>query len=108
MQTVFLGKSNQGFLATSDNENIGLSGSAALSIGILHVHDVVASQMFFNVDDLTDSADVVSAGDVASIADFILDPLQDLSGTDFVLDGISGFDFGVGEPDGSGIMGDDV
>lgn len=43
------------------------------------MHDTDATEVFFNVEDLGDSADVVASGDVSEVAGFVLDPLGDLS-----------------------------
>jgi hypothetical protein len=108
VQALFLGQGDDGLLAGSDDEDVGLAGGEGLSVGVLDVHDVVASDVSFDVDDLSDPADIVSAGDEAGVANVVLDPLGDLVLVEVVLDGIALFDFGVGEPNGPGIVGDDV
>lgn len=72
------------------------------------MHDVVASDVALDVDDLSDPADIVAASDEASVSNVVLDPLGDLVLVEVVLDGVSLFNFGVGETDSPSVVGDDV
>ena len=108
VETVLLGKSDEGFLATTDDENVGLSGGEALSVSILHMNDIVSSQMFLDMDDLTDSADIVSTSNITGVSELILDPFLDLASGNLVLDSISSLNLGVRESNGPCIVGNNV
>ncbi len=64
--------------------------------------------MFFDVEDGSDSTDVVSTGDVSQMSGLILNPGYDFVLFQIVLDGVSLIDFWVSESDSPGIVGDDV
>lgn len=64
--------------------------------------------MLFDVLDDTDSTDVVTVLDVADITGFQVSETFDLVVNEVVLEGITDLDFGVGESDGSGVVGNDV
>ena len=77
-------------------------------MGILDVDDIVASQMVLDVDDLSDSADVVTSSDVGKMSGLVFVPFN--NGVLFKIEfhGISLVDFRVGETDGSGVVGNDI
>ena len=58
--------------------------------------------------ELSDSTDIVSSGNVAGVSSVVLDPFEDFTVVNVVLDGVSDLDFRVGESDGSGIVSDNV
>ena len=105
--TVSFWEGDEGFLI-SDDEDVSFSGSEGFSIGVLDVDDIEGSQMSFDVLDLSDSTDIVSTGDVAEFSRGVGDPAFDLVLLEVVFDGVTFSDFGVGESDGSGIVGNDV
>ncbi len=70
--------------------------------------DVVSSDVSLHVNDLTDSSDVVTTGNEASVSNIVLDPLSNFVVGEVILDCVSLFDLGVWEPDSSGVVGDDV
>ncbi len=105
--TLVLGKSDQRLLG-SDNENVGLSGGEGLAVAVLEMHDIEAAQVTLDVEDLADSTDVVSTGHVGEMSSLVADPLGDLVLLEVELDGVALVDFGVGEADGAGVVGDDV
>jgi hypothetical protein len=108
MQALLLGKCNDGFLASADDKDVGLSSGERLAIGVLDVDDVITSNMPLDVNDLTDSADVVAAGDEASVSDIVLNPVGDFVVNEAVLDAVTLFDFGMWESDGTSIVRYDV
>jgi hypothetical protein len=108
MQALLLGQCNDGFLAIADDEDVGLSSSESLSVGVLDVDDVIASNMPLDMNDLTNSTDIVAASDEASVSDIVLDPVGDFVVNEAVLDGVTLFDLGMGESDGTSIVCHDV
>ena len=107
VETVALGQGDLGLLV-SDDENVALSGREGLPVGIADVGDVEAALVVLDVGQNAHSPDVVAAGDVHQLARLVLIPSDHLALLEVVLDGVSLVDFGVGEPDGAGIVGDDV
>ncbi len=63
--------------------------------------DIVASQMVLDVEDLADSADVVSSSDVGEVSWLVLVPFNNLVLFKVELHCVSLVDLGVGETDGS-------
>lgn len=105
--TISFGKSDEGLLV-SDQENVGFPGWEGLSVGVLKVHNTDATEVSLDVDDLGDSADVVASSDVGKVSGLVGDPFDDLVLFEIVPDGVSLVDFGVGEPNGPCVVGDDV
>ena len=64
--------------------------------------------MLLDVEDGSDSTDVVSAGGVGQMSGFVADPADDLILFQIVFDWVSLFNIWVGESDGSGVVSDDV
>ena len=64
--------------------------------------------MLFNMEDGSDSTDIVSASDVSYVSWFVGNPADNLVVFQIVLDAVSLIDIWVWESNGSGIMGDDV
>jgi hypothetical protein len=105
--SVTLGKSDGGLLV-ADDENVGFSGGKGLALGVFQVDDVEATQVLFDVLDGGDSADVVSTGDVGEVAGLVGVPLDDLVLLKVEPESVTFVDFGVREPDGSSVVGNDV
>ena len=101
------GESDAGLLVSND-EGVSLSSGESFSVGVLQVSDVEAVKMPLNVDDLGNSSDVVSTGDVGEVSGFVFEPLRDLVLFQVELDSVSFVDFGVGESDGPAVVSDDV
>lgn len=107
VNTVTFGKSDGGFLV-SDDENVRFSGGESLALGVSQVDNIETTQMSFDVLDGGNSTDVVSTSDIGEMSGFVGVPFQDLVLFKVVSEGISFVDFGVGESDGSAVVGDDV
>lgn len=105
--TVTFRKGDGGFLV-SDDENVRFSGGEGLSLSISQVDNIEATQMSFDVLDGSDSTDVVSAGDVCEVSGLVGVPLGDLVLFKVKSEGVSFVDFGMGESDGSAVVGDNV
>lgn len=95
-------------LLVTNDEDVSTSGGESLSVGILQVDDIEGSQMSLNVEDGSDSTDVVTTGNVSQMSWLVRDPTDDLVVFKIVLDGVVFIDVWVWESDGSGIVGDDV
>lgn len=104
---VTLGKSDNGLLVSND-EDVSFSSGEGLSVRVLQVNDVKATEMSLNMEHLGDSADVVSSGNVSEMSWLVAEPFQDLVVLKVESDSISLVDLGVGEPDGSAVVGHDV
>ena len=70
--------------------------------------NIEAAQMSFDVQDWSNSTDVVTTSDVSEVSWFVADPADDLVVFKIIFDGISFIDIWVWESDGSGVVGDDV
>lgn len=70
--------------------------------------DIVSSNMPLNVGDLSHSADIVASDREAGVSSIVLDPFEDFVVGEVVLDSITNFNLGVGEPDGPGVVSNDV
>ena len=55
----------------SDDENVAASGGESLSVAVLQVDDIERAQMSLDVEDSSDSTDVVTAGDVGQVSWFV-------------------------------------
>lgn len=77
-------------------------------MGILDVDDIVASQMVLDVEDLSDSADVVTSSDVGKMSWLVFVPFNNCVLFKIEFHGVSFVDFRVGETDGSGVVGNDI
>jgi hypothetical protein len=100
-------KGNFRLLVTND-ENVILSGGKGFSIGVLQVDNIEATQMSFDVEDGSDSTDVVSTGDIGQMSWFVRNPADNLVLFQIILDGISFVDIWMWESDGSGIVSNNV
>ena len=108
VETISFGEGNGWLLAVTDHEHIGVSGGEGLSIGISDVGDVETTQVLLDVHQGTNSTDVVTSGQVHKFSGFVLEPGGNLSLLKVILEGVSLFDFGVGESDGSAVVGHNV
>jgi len=106
--TLFLGEGDQRVLTLTNNENVGNSGSEGVSSGISNVDDIETTDVSISVDNNTDSSDVVTGGDQSKIAGFEGNVINDETSGDVNLDGIQDSDSGVGESDGSSVVGNNV
>jgi len=106
--TLFLGEGNPRVLSLSDHEDISDSGGESVTSGVSDVDDIETTDVSISVDNNTDSTDVVTGGDHAKVASFELDEINDLTGSDVQLGGVIDGKFGVGESEGSTVVGDDV
>jgi len=72
------------------------------------MNDTDATDVFLKIENLSNSTDVVTSSDVSKVSRLILDPLNNLSLLEIVLDSVSLVDFRVGESNSSGVACDDV
>jgi len=106
--TLFLGEGDHGVLALSDDENVGNSSGKRVSSSISNMDNIEATDVSISVDNDTDSSDVVTGGDQRKIASFEGNVVNNGTSGDVNLDGIQNLDSGVGESDGTAIVGDNV
>lgn len=107
VETIAFGEGDGGLLV-ADHKDVANAGGEGLAAVVADVSDVEAAGVLLDVHEVTHSTDVVSAGDVAQLAGLVLDPRDDLVLLEVVLDGVSLADLGVGEADGSRVVGHDV
>ena len=103
VETISFRQSNGGFLVPND-EDIADSSGEGLALSITDVGDIKATQVSFDMHELTNSTDVVSAGDVTEFAWLVLDPGDDFAVLQVVLDGVALVNIGVRESDGSRVV----
>ena len=72
------------------------------------MHNTDASDMLLEIENLSNSTNVVTSSNVSEMSRFILDPFDNLSLFEIVFDGITFVDFRMRESNGSGIAGNDV
>jgi len=106
--TLFLGEGNPRVLSLSDHENVADSGGESVTSGVSDVDDIETTDVSISVDDDTDSTDVVTGSDHAKVASFELDEIDDLTSGDVELSSVVDGEFGVGESEGSTVVGDNV
>jgi len=106
--TLFLGERDQGVLTLSDNENVSNSGSERVSSRVSNMDNIETTDVSISVDENTDSSDVVTGGDQSKIASFEGNVFNDGTSGDVKLDGIQDSNSGVGESDGTTVVGDNV
>lgn len=70
--------------------------------------DIEAAQMSLNVEDGSDSTDVVTTSNVSQMSWLISNPADNLIFFQIVFDSVRFVDVGMGESDGSGIVSDNV
>ncbi len=93
---------------SSDDEDVGQSGGEFKAIFVLDMDDFVRSGVLLDSEDGADSADVISAGDHDLGAQLVLEVSDDFVGSEVKFDGVMGFNLGVGESDGSAVVGDNI
>lgn len=108
LDSVALGKGNDGLLALSDHEDVGQSGGESSAELISQVDNLVVSGVLLSVCDNTNTADRVTSSDHGDVARLELDEVKDLAGGDVNLNGIVDLNLWVGELEGSGIVGDGI
>lgn len=108
VKTIVSGEGDPRLLALSNNENVADTGGNVLSVGVLHVNDIEASQMSLSVGDDTDSSNVVTTSNEGDVSGLELAVVNNLVVSQVDLDGVVDVNIGVGESDGSGVVGDDV
>jgi len=106
LDTTSLGEGNLWNISTSNGENVVQPGAEGVALGILHGGDVEGTLMFLNVHKLSDASTVISAGDHDHRSHSKLDDLAHFSSGNVDLDGIVGFDIGIGVTNGASVMGD--
>jgi hypothetical protein len=67
-----------------------------------------ASDVSFKIENLSNSTNVITSSNVGKMSRFVLNPLDDLSLFEIILDSVSLVDFRVRESDSSGITSDNV
>ena len=106
--TLALGQGNKGVLAGTHAEDVVQAGGEGVAPGVLDVGDLVGTGVVFDVLEDSNTADVVSADDEDGGAVLELDEAIDFSGLKVELDGVVDLDVGVGETDGSAVVGHNV
>jgi len=108
LDTITLWKGDDGFLGSSDHENVLESGGEGLSSGVDDVGNGVGTWGFLDVLEGSDSTNVVTSGqnDLGSLLG--LDNSVDFSGLKVKLDGVILLDVWVWESDSSSVMSDNV
>ena len=104
---VSLGQGDEG-LFVADHEDVGFPCGEGFAVGVLEVHNTDASEMFFNIEDLSDSSHVVASGDVSQMSRLVFDPFDNLCLLEVVFDGVSLVDLRMRESDGPGIVSNNV
>jgi len=99
---------DEGFFSSTNDENVGETGSEGVTTGILDMSNLVGTGMVLDVLEHTDATNIVAASDENGSAVFILDNGINLVGLKVELHGVVDFDVGVGETDGPAVVGDDV
>lgn len=78
--TLLLGERDNGFLAGTDDENVGKTGGERVTTGILDVSNLVGTGMVLNVLEHTDATNIVTAGNEDTGTVFDLDNRFDFVG----------------------------
>lgn len=107
-QTKSLWKSDGRDLSVSNDESVRQSGGEGLSVGVNNTDNVDLTRLLDDVVENSDSSLVISAGNDAQVSDLSSVSLENLSGLDVKLDGVSDVDSWGGESDGSGVVGNQV
>jgi len=89
----------------ADNHNVLETGGEGVAVGVLHVHNLERTRVTFTVHQSTDAADIVTLGGHDEVANFKLEPVQDLAGGNVHADGVMRLDLRVREADGAAVMG---
>jgi hypothetical protein len=72
------------------------------------MNNTYASNVSFEIEDLSDSTNVVTSSNIGEMSRFILNPLDDLSLFEIILDSVSLVNFRVRESNSSSITSDNV
>ena len=104
---VSLKKGNFGSLG-SNNEDVLESGGELKTIFVLNVDNFVRSRVLLESLDGSNSTDVISSGDHNFSSNFEFEAGSDFVGSQVELDGVVDLDEGVGESEGSSVVGDDI
>jgi len=99
---------DEGFFSSTNDENVGETGSEGVTTGILDMSNLVGTGMVLDVLEHTDATNIVATSDENGSAVFILDNGINLVGLKVELHGVVDLDVGVGETDGPAVVGDDV
>ena len=107
IETLSFGKSDDWFLVSND-EHVSNTGGKGLVIAVTNVSNIETSCMLLNMHQLTDSPNVVSAHDIAEFSGLVLNPGDNSSLFEIIVDCVSLVDFWVRESDSPGIVSDNV
>jgi hypothetical protein len=92
----------------SNNEDVLESGGEFKTILVLNVDNFVGSRVLLESLDGSDSTDVISSGDHNLSSDLEFEAGGDFVGSQVELDGVVDLDEGVGESEGSSVVGDNI
>jgi len=104
---VSLKEGNFGGLGTNDKDVLE-SGGEFKTVFILDVDNFIGSRVFLKSEDGADSSDVISTGDHDLSSDLEFEVGGDFVSSKVELDGVVDLDEGVGESEGSSVVGDDI
>ena len=107
IETFFFRKADD-WLLVSDDEHVSNSGGEGLAVAVTNVGDIETSSVFFNVHQLTDSPNVVSAHDIAEFSGLVLNPGNNFSLFKIIVDCVSLVNIWVRESDSAGVVSDEV
>ena len=103
--TVALGEGDPGLVLLADNHDVLETGGEGVAVGILDVDDLERTRVTLTVHQGTDAANIVTSDGHDEVANFELQPVEDLAGGDLDADGVVGLDLRIGEADGAAVMG---
>jgi len=96
------------WLFGSNNENIASSGSKSFTIWIFQVNNIEWSEMTFNMNNLTNSSDVVTSCHISKMTGLTTDPFNNLIFLKIKFNSISFINLWVRESDSSWVIGNNV
>jgi len=102
--TLLSWEADEGLAALAEEEDVASSGGELVAGGVLDVDDIEGSWVSLSGEDSTDSADVLTADDLAHVTGVELDPVGDLVGGNVELDGVADLAVWVWVSDGSAIV----
>ena len=108
LDTVTLGELDQGLLALTNGEHVGLTSGEGLAIDVLDVDDLVGTGVVLDVHEGADTTDIVTGGQVDSGSVFEFNNTVDLASLKVKLDRVVLLDVGVGEADRSAVVGHNI
>jgi len=103
--TLALGEGDPRLALLADNHGVLETGGEGVAVGILDVDNLERTRVTLTVHQSTDAANIVTLGGHDEVADFELQPVEDLAGIDIDADGVVGLDLRVREADGAAIVG---